>query len=293
MYTVDWGQMDACEFENHIDGPFLSNMIYYMMPASDKGCLKSITPLRERRAFNLLELLVVIALIAVLVSILLPVVAKVREQSLQIDCLSNMHQWGLGLQARAADKEGEFPPDLDAAYLSWVGHDVKLFAKNYLQNLGGFTTTKVGTTQSHAMYCPTQQWHRWVRQNTAPIASTLYPGESCELVGYFYLPYRALGSMDYSAAGIKWVQKKKIGANAAPKAPILSDIIQTGSGSWSAPAATGGIPFSSHLERRTNMPRGGNFLFEDGHVAWYPMSDIMIGGNIGGQYSFFYKIPIQ
>ena len=46
----------------------------------------------QRRAFTLVELLVVIAVIALLASILFPVLNRAREQSLRVVCLSNINQ---------------------------------------------------------------------------------------------------------------------------------------------------------------------------------------------------------
>ncbi len=51
--------------------------------------MKVITPVRK--GFTLIELLVVIAIIAILAAILFPVFARVREQSRQTNCFSNMH----------------------------------------------------------------------------------------------------------------------------------------------------------------------------------------------------------
>jgi prepilin-type N-terminal cleavage/methylation domain-containing protein len=54
-------------------------------------------------SFTLIELLVVVAIIAVLVSILLPALGAARESARATVCLSNMKQLGLGITAYAAD----------------------------------------------------------------------------------------------------------------------------------------------------------------------------------------------
>lgn len=62
-------------------------------------------PMRHSRAFSLLELLVSLAIVAVLVSILLPVLAQTQRLAHRAACSSNLRQLGLAWQAYMQDTE--------------------------------------------------------------------------------------------------------------------------------------------------------------------------------------------
>jgi prepilin-type N-terminal cleavage/methylation domain-containing protein/prepilin-type processing-associated H-X9-DG protein len=72
-------------------------------------CSRAALRRRLAPAFTLVELLVVIAVIAVLAAILFPVFAQAREKARQTTCLSNLRQIGTAAQMYAQDYDERFP----------------------------------------------------------------------------------------------------------------------------------------------------------------------------------------
>src|SRR5438552_3277749 len=70
---------------------------------------------KPRTAFNLIELLIVIAIIGVLIGLLLPVVQQARRSADRIGCQNNLRQIGIALQDYV-DAKGHFPPAYANAY---------------------------------------------------------------------------------------------------------------------------------------------------------------------------------
>jgi prepilin-type N-terminal cleavage/methylation domain-containing protein/prepilin-type processing-associated H-X9-DG protein len=63
----------------------------------------------KNRAFTLIELIIVIAIIAILAALLLPAVSRTKELGRSAVCLNNLHQIGIGLQIYVQDNQNFLP----------------------------------------------------------------------------------------------------------------------------------------------------------------------------------------
>jgi prepilin-type N-terminal cleavage/methylation domain-containing protein/prepilin-type processing-associated H-X9-DG protein len=79
----------------------------------------------HRRAFTLVELLVVVGIIAVLLAILLPAMNKAREGARAVACASNLRQIGMGMMMYANENRQKLPfhadwgPPHDEDWIHW------------------------------------------------------------------------------------------------------------------------------------------------------------------------------
>ncbi|MBP7748354.1 MAG: prepilin-type N-terminal cleavage/methylation domain-containing protein [Phycisphaerae bacterium] len=120
--------------------------------------------LRWKRGFTLIELLVVVAIIALLISILLPSLGRAREQAKQVKCGSQLQQIGLALQSCELDNNGQIPSHDDGGacgpsgiMLTWVDG---LYDLDYLGN-NDLTFCPTDMRPDEAMKLRGEAWDFW------------------------------------------------------------------------------------------------------------------------------------
>jgi prepilin-type N-terminal cleavage/methylation domain-containing protein/prepilin-type processing-associated H-X9-DG protein len=97
---------------------------------------------RSRRAFTLIELLLVIAIIAILVSLLLPTIAGAKAKAQRIACVSNLKQLALGINLYATDNDDSLPGPLLTGIQA--GYSLATGGDSAFPRLGNFLWSEIG-----------------------------------------------------------------------------------------------------------------------------------------------------
>ena len=77
---------------------------------------------RNRKGFTLIELMIVIAIIAILAAILVPNFIQARAQSQWTACISNLKNMGTALEMYSTDSVGHYPAAIATLVPTWIAN---------------------------------------------------------------------------------------------------------------------------------------------------------------------------
>ncbi len=220
---------------------------------------------KRNRGLSLLQLLLVVAILAILAALLFPAVHSAKEASLRVQCTNNLRGIYLAAVAFSNDYNGKLPPALGGENMSRI--DSRFLTNQYwwgqaylgryaLNDFNRRTDSKGRLSQEEAeiFNCPARfkdgPDEKWTKSNA--------PGTSYVM--------RFLGSSDPSR--YRLAQMKNTGSKV---------FVTEGRGGTlaleSAHSAPLGSPSTSGQRVRRYHQNGLNLLFFDGHVEPFNGSD--------------------
>jgi prepilin-type N-terminal cleavage/methylation domain-containing protein len=225
--------------------------------------------MKRLKGFTLVELLVVIAIIAILLAILIPALASVKEKGKRIQCGYNLSGLSKSIGFYCDDYDGKFPylRYADSSNMALSEDQRATESHPYAVYIAGWTWLNTSTlipmklaclfstgivTNSKLFYCPacTTDDYKWETYSTPapwPHCVATSTGNSWTRTGYGFRP---LGKVD-KTTGILPVAFKLVDINY--NKPWLTDLI------WN-------IDSLNHVAGNANVAKGIYAAFPDGHV---------------------------
>lgn len=116
-----------------------------------QACIEP-TLMKTRRGFTLIEILVVVAIIALLISIILPAFKEVRRQAKRTVCLSNLDQIHVAIQGYLNNNRDYLPTDVSR--LPTTEPTLRSLPDALIKEMGAGAVKKKGAFKNEVFLCP-------------------------------------------------------------------------------------------------------------------------------------------
>jgi type II secretory pathway pseudopilin PulG len=250
-----------------------------------------------KRAFTLVDILVVVAVIALLIAMLLPALTRTKQAAHRVACASNLRQIGVALHAYAADNRDVLP----WAQLNYTpvggGPQVVLTWDDLInkQLSGGFTWEEMKAFSAPrpigVMRCPADQVSRQPFAG-APPGAPFFPRSYAMVRSFGHdrardLMFQGVGGQMTTSEPVPWhllrrhlsIKTSWIRKPAETLMVVEMPVRYNVLGGFHAHAdfpyeqiAAGNIPWT-HADHRSIDGIRWNYLFADAHVDGLPLAE--------------------
>lgn len=205
---------------------------------------------RQQQGFTLIEILVVIAIIAILAAILFPVFARARENARRASCLSNVKQIGLASLQYAQDYDGRLVPSTGAEGFSFY----------WFQGLEPYLKSQ------QIFFCPSDSIDSLSATTPLSYDNLSYGWNHYGLC--FYFGTRGPIDPPYTQGGMP------LAAIDDPSETVM--LGDSGHGTTvNSPWGISYASYSAYYPIGARHLEGANFCFVDGHAKWYKVPGVI------------------
>jgi prepilin-type N-terminal cleavage/methylation domain-containing protein len=230
---------------------------------------------RRRRGLTLIEVLAVVAILALLVAILLPSLAAARQKARRLACASNLRAVGRALNLYRIES-GKYPSlgDRDPGRVfssSWRPGDPRLYRSVVALNaIGDVAEALVYASLGDpwAMYCPTSL--QADSRAPKPYARAKWNGQLIETWRVGHISYMYLVGLDYEQAESTFPDASgQPTFNPATESPERRVNHVNPRAVLAGDCAVEIVPPNRNIPGSNHGREGGWFLFTSGDVQWW------------------------
>lgn len=240
--------------------------------------------------FTLVELLVVIGIIALLISVLMPMINRARAQAIKTQCSANLKNLGAAFIAYANENRGSLPINPGGANWIW---DWSYQSRDNIMKCGAVRSS---------FYCPDNgalqnsddKW--WFSNSGVPQTQikgvTVGTPNGFSVLGYNFLIRRSGGLSALVNHRFYQDSLKPTYDSKDPLCPRVSTDVEIVTeavflDSQGMLHIKGALDhFTPHVNR--GKPEGGNILYLDGHVSWRAFTSMELHWQSGADVLFYW-----